>query len=111
MSWMNELRLPIESPRRDTPIKKINEIRATILLWYDLNRFGVSQRVIADCFEVDYSLVRHHINNIPPDVKEAHESEKYMGRIRAAVSEAKGSRPRSGADLRRILQTLGADRV
>lgn len=111
MSWVNEDMIPIESPRKELPIRRLNDIRATILLWHDLHRFGVSLRAIASCFKVSHKLVGYHIHRIPMDVKAEHESEEYLAWLCSALTAPESMRPTTGAELRSFLQKFGAARL
>lgn len=104
MSWVDQSGEQVETPRFDAPVDGVHEVRATILFWNDMRRAGASFRDIAACFSVDAKLVRYHLGRIPPEVKNAHVSGEYLGRLRAAIRECRGSQSRPG--FRFLLQAV-----
>ena len=105
MSWIDKSGIQVDSPRCDLPIENVHEIRATIIFWNDLRLAGVPIAAVAELFGTDPSVIYKHINDLPDNVKDANVSEEYLGRLRAAFPE--GSRTRTRADVRRVLEIIG----
>ncbi|MDR3582609.1 MAG: hypothetical protein P4L67_05020 [Candidatus Pacebacteria bacterium] len=104
MSWVDERGIQIEPPHKDEPAGKLNEIRATVLIWSDLHRAGIPLRDIAECFEVDFTVISDYLKQMPEKVKNRHVTEEYLGRLDSAVAASRGSGTRP--DVRRILKAL-----